>query len=125
LWERCWSSARILLGLSSAEFYRLTPRQYSVLMDRYREQAEHHELLAGILASTIANYSGKTLESGVVKEARDFMPSQAGKSKVHRDDRPEEVASGVRTLFGVLMEKQQQAERIKNNREAQKRGSQS
>ena len=60
------------LGLSEAEFRELTPRQYYVLMDAHQERVRHSEMLAGIIASTVANWSGRA--SKHLKPST-FMPS--------------------------------------------------
>ena len=43
--------------MTDEEFYRLTPRQFHLLVDQHRERVEHQELLTGIIASTVANWS--------------------------------------------------------------------
>jgi len=57
----------------------MTPRQFHLLIDQHRERVEHQELLAGIIASSVVNYS-----MGAPKRPTcpaDFMPSRGGKSR--------------------------------------------
>jgi hypothetical protein len=77
MWDRCWSTAVVRLGLTPAQFFRLTPRQLRVLADkdweRIEQEREHAEMIGGIIAAAIANYAGRI--SKVQKSALDFMPS--------------------------------------------------
>lgn len=77
MWDRCWSTAVVRLGLTTEQFYRLTPRQLRVLANKDQErieyEREHAEMIGGIIAATIANYAGRI--SKVQKSALDFMPS--------------------------------------------------
>ena len=92
--------------MSSTQFWRLTPRQFAALLARKREQREYHELLVGILASTVANYS-----MGAPKKSRvpsDFMPSQMGKRREAKPKRISraKVADQVRSIFGGMVKQQ-------------------
>jgi len=52
----------------------MTPRQFHFLLERYERKLEHYEMLAGLVCSTVANWS-----MAAPKEAlkhTDFMPSQ-------------------------------------------------
>ncbi len=69
-----WSTALIDFGLSESQFFALTPRQYHALVKRKERDIEHRELLAGIVASTTANFSMGAPERAL--SPRDFMPSQ-------------------------------------------------
>ena len=96
-----WANARFHLGLSDEGFLDLQPRQYFLLMEKHNEQTRHNELLAGIIASTVANFSPyppkKPLSAAV------FMPSeQANKpAKAKRRTRKdrEATASIVRAML--------------------------
>jgi hypothetical protein len=48
-------------------------------MDRHRERVEHEELLAGIIASTAANFSFCTPKKALTPA--DFMPSKWSQKK--------------------------------------------
>jgi len=76
-----------------------------LLLDRHRERTEHQELLAGIVASTIANYAGRTLKDGVSAAPSQFMPSKPRKPKRAQIDR-ERIAEGTRAFFEHMAEKQ-------------------
>jgi hypothetical protein len=83
MWDRCWSTAVVRLGLTTEQFFRLTPRQLRVLADRDHEflemQREHIELLAGIITANTVNYS--FCHPKHAKAPADFMPSRMGKSR--------------------------------------------
>lgn len=66
----------------------MTPRQFDALLKRHREQIEHQELLNGILASVIVNFSLGAPKVG--KAPVDFMPSQWRK-KVEKQPRKPRV----------------------------------
>lgn len=67
----------VRLGLSTEQFFRLTPRQLRVLADadweRIEQQREHAELLAGIITANTVNHSFCHPEQP--KAPADFMPS--------------------------------------------------
>jgi len=62
--------------LTDREFYRLTPRQFHLLVDQHRERIQHQELLTGILASEIANRSMRPPDKWLPPSH--FMPSRNG-----------------------------------------------
>lgn len=110
MWDRCWALARIHLGLSDEAFFRLTPRQLDLLLAQHRARTDHQELLAGIVASTIANHSfcppKKPLAPG------DFMPSQWAKREARQAERPKRsnrkaIANNVRCFLMARVEKQE------------------
>lgn len=110
MWDRCWSTARYHLRLSNREFFRLTPRQLHLLMERHHERATHNELLAGIVAATIANHSfappKRALSPG------DFMPSEWAR-KAERKRKPKldrkHIAENVRAFLMGRVEAQEAA----------------
>jgi hypothetical protein len=79
-----WSFARINLGLSSTEFFALTPKQFGHLSNRHKYQVEHEEFLFGQLTSWVASTGFKSPKDPTT--AKDFMPSMFG-----RDDKPAQV----------------------------------
>lgn len=74
MWLHHWSFARYHLHLSDKEFYALTPRQFHALKARRTEEVEHRELLAGIVASNVVNFSMGGVKNPT--KPKDFMPSQ-------------------------------------------------
>jgi hypothetical protein len=74
IWERCWSYARVNIGLSDEEFFSLTPRKYKLLRLRHEELESKKELLNGLLCSVVANFSANGVEEPL--SAFDFMPSR-------------------------------------------------
>ena len=53
-----------------------------LLIDEHRKRVEHTELLAGIIASTVANWSMHTPKEAL--RPRDYMPSRYGASRPKR-----------------------------------------
>jgi hypothetical protein len=89
------------MGMSDDEFGRLTPRQLFLIVDQRREQTEHQELMFGIVASAIVNWSMRGPKKSV--SPSDFMPSRAGRQK-ETEDRPprinrKAIADKVRAFF--------------------------
>ena len=70
-------------------------------MERNREEIEHRELLAGIIAATIANYSTRKLDEPALP--KDFMPSQRAAARPVRmtKKRRQQVANDIRALFAA------------------------
>jgi hypothetical protein len=54
--ELFWSRARFDLHLSDAEFYRLTPRQFSRLCERHRQSLVHREMVGGLTTAAAINH---------------------------------------------------------------------
>jgi len=115
MWDRCWSTAVVRLGLTSDEFFRLTPRQLRVLADkdweRMESQQEHAELLIGILAAATVNHS--FCRPKEPKAPADFMPSQKTKSKVKEHQR-QSVADSIRKFFNLKLAKQNSEQESKS-----------
>jgi hypothetical protein len=72
-----WSVARYDLRLSSAEFYRLTPRQLDALIKRQEHGIRHSEFMLAQLTACVANFSMSHPKKPV--DAKDFMPSEWAK----------------------------------------------
>lgn len=72
-----------MLGLTAEEFYALTPRQYHLLVATHRKRFEHYELLAGIIASAVANWSFHAPKESL--KPRDFMPSRLASERPERN----------------------------------------
>jgi len=98
--------ARVQLGLTDAEFYALTPRQFHLLVDQHRERVEHQELLTGILASTIANWSMGAPKEPLAPSV--FMPCRRGRAKQPKRPRinRKRVADKVRAFMEAKMKQQ-------------------
>jgi hypothetical protein len=94
---------RVVLHLTDDEFFSLTPRQYHLLLDQHQRITEHDELLTGIIASTVANFSMARLEKPT--NAADFMPSVLAKDnqpKKLRKPSAKVLAAKVRAIFGPV-----------------------
>ena len=76
--------------------FALTPRQFQALRRMRNRQIEHAELLAGIVASTTANYSMGAPEKP--RQAREFMPSQWAPERPRKLTR-KQVALKIIRLF--------------------------
>lgn len=62
---------------------KLTPRQFTALRKRRDAEHQRQELLCGIIAANVANFSLCRLETPAAPA--DFMPSQAGKRDAGND----------------------------------------
>jgi hypothetical protein len=72
-----WSVARYDLGLTSEDFYALTPRQFDALVKRRERDAQEQEFLTAQLTAAVVNFSMCHPKEPV--SPRDFMPSEFGK----------------------------------------------
>ncbi len=88
-----------MVGLTDDEFYSLTPRQFHLLLEQYEHKVEHTEMLAGIISSTVANWSMGSPKKPL--SHTDFMPSQWAKEKPirHRKPTAKQLAARVRAAF--------------------------
>jgi hypothetical protein len=99
--------------LSDDEFLSLTPREFFVLVHQHRMRIEHDELLTGILAAQIANWS-----IGAPKKPRvpsQYMPSRLVQGRRPRQQRErrerinrKQIADDVRAFFERAMKIQNQ-----------------
>lgn len=98
--------ARFHLGLTDDEFFRLTPRQLRLLLNRHREATQHAELLHGIIAAAVVNSGFSAPKKGV--EPRLFMPSQWGKraeeAEPKRRIRRRDIAQNIRCFLTARAE---------------------
>jgi hypothetical protein len=79
----------MILGLTDDEFFRLTPRQFHILLNRHKEVIEHQELLAGIVACVTANFSMGRPDPP--REPQDYMPSQWAQKNTKKKRKPKDV----------------------------------
>ena len=82
-WIEAWSTARVDLGLKDREWLDSTPRMIRALRERKKEQAQHQELMAGVVASTVANFSAHPPRNPLAAE--DFMLHPYPKQHVEID----------------------------------------
>lgn len=71
-----WAAAVYDLGLTTEQFYTLTPRQFSLLMDAHRKRLAHTEMVHAFTTAAVINYAFSSPEKPV--QPSDFMPN-------HRD----------------------------------------
>jgi hypothetical protein len=90
-----WSSARYDLHLSDADFWSLTPRQFSALLRRHKQALDRSNYLVGILASVTANFSMARPDPPLSSE--DFMLGR--KVKEPTDD---EIAESFAAKFALI-----------------------
>jgi hypothetical protein len=98
--------AQVELRLSADQFFRLTPRQLHILMDRYRECVQHREWMTGLLCSTVANWSMGAPKTPL--RPSDFLPSLAKikpRRKRERLNRPK-IANDLRSFLMARMDEQ-------------------
>jgi hypothetical protein len=55
--ENLWATARYDLGLSTSDFYALTPRQFHLLAEAHRKRLAHQEMIQAYTTAAIINYS--------------------------------------------------------------------
>lgn len=91
-WEELWSIGRIDLGLTSKEFWGLTPRQFFLLAGRVTAKRQRQEWGPALVTAALF-----TLFGGQKKPASpfDFMPSTAGRKKTQSVDEQMAVARGL------------------------------
>ena len=93
-----------MLHLTDAEFFALTPRQYSLLLERQREHQKHTEWMVGVLASTVANWSMGAPEEQL--QPRHFaLPLLQVREKRPRINR-RKIAAQIRALFDMAIQRQ-------------------
>jgi hypothetical protein len=69
-------------------------------MKRHRERTEQEELLAGTIASAIANYAGKFLKEGTVVAPADFMPTLRARKRAIEKAMPKDlIAANIRNFL--------------------------
>ena len=86
-----WSSARYDIHLSDAEFWHLTPRQLSALLRRHKQRLDRDNYLAGIVASTTANFSMARPKEPL--SADDFMLGRKPPKELTDDEIAEDFAA--------------------------------
>lgn len=95
------------LGLSEERFYRMTPRQLHVLMQRKRKsngaKLEHLELIGGIIAANVANYAGKVRKKPA--KVTEFMPSYRIRQARRERQKPKQlIAQSIRCFLKAQVE---------------------
>lgn len=70
--EPLWTIARYNLGLSTEEFYSLTPRQFHLLNEAHRKSLVHREMIQAYTTAAIINYSLGAPETPA--QPVDFIP---------------------------------------------------
>lgn len=98
LWDNLWSHARIDLGLSEGEFWRMTPRQLDLLSKRHRAHREWAELLNARLMAVVVNYSFCAPKEPV--SAADFMPGL--KASLRAEISEEMEAARIDAVFAAV-----------------------
>jgi hypothetical protein len=99
------------LGLTDAQFFALTPRQYHLLLDQQREKEKREEWRAGVLASVFVNWSMGRPETPV--KPSDFnlpllqiMSEAPKRARINRA----KVAAHIRAQFAVAIAAQKRRE---------------
>jgi hypothetical protein len=75
---RLWAIARYDLRLTGAEFYALTPRQFTLLCERHRESLAHREMIGAYITTAVKNFSMCPPEEPAAMT--DYMPSHRAAS---------------------------------------------
>ena len=94
-----WAQARYDLGLTTEEFWRLTPRMFHMLYARHREALLHREMVAAFTTAAVINFSMGAPKQPVPPVR--FMPNHrdTGRIQPARKIDRKAVASGVRAFF--------------------------
>lgn len=93
-----WAIARIEFGLGAGEFGRMTPRQFRALYDRWEQREKREHLRAGIIASTVANFAGRSMKDGDTMSPLDFVP---GYKREPEEMTPEQLAQAFMAMPAV------------------------
>lgn len=76
-----WAIGVFDFGLSSEQFWKLTPAQFEALSRRHEIVRQQDDLGFGIVASTVANCHRNPKKRRKPYEPADFMPKYGGESK--------------------------------------------
>jgi hypothetical protein len=117
-WLSIWSIARYDLGLSSDEFYAMTPRMLDALLRRKERESWNRELLFGQLVSVFINHSMSPPKKAA--SPADFMPSEILKRKrrgMAIGDR-KVIDAQARDMISALMKQQDDGEKFEQQRKA-------
>lgn len=100
-WHQLWAIGRYDLQLPEAEFWRLSPAQFSALCDRMEAEREHAEYCAALVASTIANVN---LAEGVEPVSADLFMRRRAKAALERRQINEAKAAreNLRQIMGAI-----------------------
>ena len=100
-----WAQARYDLGLTTEEFWRLTPRMYHMLFARHREALLHREMVAAFTTAAVVNFSMGAPKQPVPPVR--FMPNHPDSGAAATPGRVNRkaVAEGIRAFFGPLVKK--------------------
>jgi len=102
----------VILRLPPHDFWRVTPRQYQLLLERHRERERHREWLVGLVLSTIANWSIAAPKEALRPEDFPLMLlKETGRRKPPARvrmtaKRRQQVADSFRAGFARLIERQ-------------------
>jgi len=84
-----WSVARYDLGLTSDEFFALTPRQFDALLKRREHETQRAEYMQAQIAAYTINFSACHPKESV--DPFDLMPSMAGKQRRAKSSQQQRV----------------------------------
>lgn len=93
---RYWAFARQKIGLSDAEFWRLTPREFKALADGWDEDQSAEDRRAATVCMVIANCNRDPAKKPDPFTVDDFMPH--GTPKPKREQTWEEQVA----IFGAI-----------------------
>lgn len=81
---RYWSFARQNLRLTDAEFWRLTPREFNALADRWTDDQKSQDRRAATICMVIANCNRDPKHKPQPFEVSDFMPQYGRQAPVEQ-----------------------------------------
>lgn len=90
-------------GLSSDQFWDLTPPQFEALSERHDTRNERDEFYAGLVASVIANVNRDAEKRPEAFQPKDFMPSQRGSEEeaapIAGEMSPDQILAHLKAAF--------------------------
>lgn len=84
------------MRLTEAEFWQCTPRQFQALLLRRASELRRWDILAGILAAAIHNFSGFAKQAMSPKDFIPWLEMEAA------EPTPEETADELERMFSNL-----------------------
>ncbi len=91
-----WSVGVYDFGLTSEQFWELTPAQFSILSQRYDQENQRCDFRAALIASVIANTSRSKEDPPFTPQM--FMPDYEGEEEV-KEQSAESMLAALRTAF--------------------------
>lgn len=86
------------LGIASAEFWEMTPREFHAITERNRERDEVEWMRCGALQATLANLQRDPSKRPEAWTAYDFLPAHMDHREEPREPGQEDMLRAMREL---------------------------